>query len=219
MYITRAKEEDIKKIVDIHVSCWKEVYKFIPENVHKVRTRKFRFNQWKKVLRIKKLETGLFVLKTDLNVVVGFCYCAPNIDKDLEAASELHAAYILPEFRGGITGPLMMVTMVEFLLKQDLHPIGLWAFDQNKIQRWYRLIGFQRTVRRDRIIENVAIPESGFVCPDPYRLLDRMYRKLNENASSSFQSPEYYPSSQHLHLAAQRKLGVREKSEKGHRVP
>lgn len=174
MYIELAKVEDLRKICHIHISCWKEVYHFIPDKVHKARTWKIRYLQWLRVLEEKKPGTALFVLKHSTGEVVGFCYCAPNDDNDLDAASELHAAYILPEFRGGVTGPLMMFTMVKFLLERNLTPIGLWAFDENKIQRWYQMLGFKRSIRRDRIIESTSIPESGFVCPEPEKLLRRL---------------------------------------------
>lgn len=174
MFIELAKEEDLGKICEIHISCWQEVYHFIPDKVHKARTWKVRYLQWLRVLKEQKPGTALFVLKQNTGEVVGFCFCAPNEDCDLNAASELHAAYILPEFRGGITGPLMMSTMVKFLMERDLTPIGLWAFDENKIQRWYQMLGFKRSIRRDRVIENTYIPESGFVCLEPDKLLARL---------------------------------------------
>ncbi len=146
----------------------------MPSAVHEARSAHFRLIQWKEVLKTQESGAALFALRTNDGEIVGFAYCEPNKDKDLDVKGELKAAYIMPEYRGGVSGPLLASAMVRYLLRHNIRTMGCWAFDQNKVQRWYRLLGFKRVIRRNRIIENVAIPESGFVYPDPIKLLDRL---------------------------------------------
>ena len=173
MYIDIAKAEDLRIITEIHIKCWAEVYSFIPKEVHQLRTFEYRFQQWKAVLENPAYGSMLFVLR-DTDKVVGFCYCTRNKDKDIQASSELHAAYILPEWRGGVSGPLMMQAMVRHLLNLHLTPICLWAFDENPIQRWYRMMGWKKVVSRNRNIAGYGIPEGGFICQNPNKLLKRL---------------------------------------------
>ncbi len=133
-------------------------------------------------------------------MVIGFGYCEPNKDKALDAAGELQAAYVLPEYRGGVTGPLIISTMARYLISQNITTMGCWAFDQNKIQRWYRMLGFVRSVRRDRIIEDIAIPESGFVYPDPLKLIKKLQPFIDAHYAE-IENRQYYPFHRHSHFA------------------
>ncbi len=174
MYIEVAKKHNLSTTTDIHIKCWSEVYSFIPDKFHNARTYEYRLRQWQEIYIKKEYGSALFVLRSPSGKVVGFCYCMQNKDMDIDAKSELHAAYILPEWRGGISGPLMMQVMVQYLLHLKLSPICLWAFDNNPIQRWYQMMGWKKVVRRNRTIEGIDIPESGFICPKPDKLLRRL---------------------------------------------
>lgn len=183
MQIRKATEFDIGKIAHIHVTCWREVYSFMPEFIFRARNYEYREAQWLKIIRDIELKEGLFVLNDSASAVVGFCYCCSNEDAALKAAGELHAAYILPQHRGGIAGPMMMLTMLDALSEKGLSPTGLWAFDDNRIQKWYRLMGWRSAVKRHRFIAGFEFPETGFLCPDEPRLRSRLKRIISARLS------------------------------------
>lgn len=169
-----ANPQDSNDISIIHAFCWRETYDFMPPEVLNNRSEDYRKNQWESWFEKKKPSEALYKVVADKKIV-GFCFCKENDDIDLpEARGELHAAYILPEFRGGIVGPLMMKTMAKFLRRQNQCPISLWAFRENKVRLWYAQLGFKRVVARDRLIFGHAIPEFGYVHPDPDDLIDHM---------------------------------------------
>lgn len=181
MQIYQATTQNVEIIARIHVSCWKEVYPYIPEKLHKARSLEYRIAQWHDVLQEEILGSRLFVVQPDVsNDIVGFCYCKPNDDTDIIAKSELHAAYVLPEFRGGKTGPVMMDKMVSYLSECELEPMCLWVFNNNPISRWYRMLGWKGVVKRDRIINGIRIPETGYVCHDIPQLKKRLKSLLSE---------------------------------------
>lgn len=181
MIIQETTTPEILGIATIHVNCWQEVYPFIPESLHKARSVKYREKQWEKVLKTPITGSKLYSLyPPDRRGLVGFCYCKPNDDPEIDAKSELHAAYVLPEFRGGLTGPIMMRTMVCYLKSVDLEPMCLWAFDENPISRWYRMMGWRPVIKRERVINGIGIPETGFICFDSERLLKRLERLIGD---------------------------------------
>lgn len=181
MIITEATSLNINMLSEIHVKCWREVYHFIPDEIHKARSLEYRKKQWLDVIKKNEFGTKLYVVKQNANSdVVGFCFCKPNHDDEIDAKSELHAAYVLPGYRGGNTGPIMMHKMVDYLLGCQLDPICLWAFDENPITRWYKFIGWTPVVRRQRNICGVEIPETGFVCKDASKLRNRLINLLDK---------------------------------------
>ena len=119
-------------------------------------------------------QEALFTLHYDKQVV-GFCMCKPNDDLDAPLGKgEMHAAYILPEYRGGIVGPLMMLKMALYMKENDLSPPILWAFKQNSIRFWYAQLGWERFIYRTRSINGNAIPEYGYIHNDIDRLISRL---------------------------------------------
>lgn len=192
MNINFATEKDLITVSEIHSFCWRETYDFMPACVHEARSTNVRHKQWQDILRRNEPGAALFVLKTIEGVIVGFSYCEPNKDADLDVEGELKAAYVLPDYRGGVSGPLLASAMVRYLLWHNIQTMGCWAFDQNKVQSWYRLLGFKRVIRRNRIIENIAIPESGFIYPDPIKLLNRLQPFIDAHFSEP-ENRSHYP--------------------------
>ncbi len=174
LVVKPANSLDSKVISNIHAYCWRESYGFMPKEVLDNRSQDYRKNQWDSWFEKPKPFEALFKILVN-EEIVGFCFCKNNEDDDLpEARGELHAAYILPEFRGGVVGPLMMLTMVKFLRTREHCPISLWAFKENKVRLWYSQLGFKRVVSRDRVIFGHSIPEFGYIHPDADKLIDRM---------------------------------------------
>jgi len=176
MTIRLAKKDDVSKVSQIHAFCWRETYSFMPRTVLQSRNRKFRKSQWIKWFESQAKDEALFVVEAD-HVVVGFCFCCPNRDEAIQGRGEMHAAYVLPDFRGREVGPMMMMAMLDFMIGHELTPPVLWAFRDNPIRLWYAQMGWRAEVRRDRVIEGCAIPEVGYVCTDVGALHTRL-RKL-----------------------------------------
>lgn len=175
-----AKSKDIFDIAEIHTTVWREVYHFIPEEVHASRTFDHRVQQWRRIVANPVKGQALLVVE-EHGKIGGFCFACPSLDKDTpKGAGEMHAAYILPDFRGGITGTLMMISMSVVLDQAGLSPMTLWAFQENRIHEWYAALGWKPFIKRDRVIEGVKIPEIGFFCNDPKTLQGRLLKRLTD---------------------------------------
>lgn len=177
MSLRMATKDDVDAISKIHASCWREVYSFMPDDVLNSRTAEYRKKQWNNWLQSEADDQSLVVLLGD-DEVVGFCCCKPNNDPDAPARGEMHAMYVLPEWRGGPVGPMMFRQMAVFLTERDMTPMVLWAFKKNPVRRWYAQLGWQKFIERDRVIEGQGIPEVGYIHNDPEKLIGRLDRLL-----------------------------------------
>ncbi|AVX04302.1 hypothetical protein MXMO3_01777 [Maritalea myrionectae] len=173
MEVEKARAVDCPAIARIHVDCWREVYPYISKQVQNQRGYHFRLDQWKDVVSREARHEALFVLR-ESGQIVGFGFAKENKDVALPALGELHAGYIMPQHRGGISGPLLMQKMVIALIQQDLAPISLWAFKQNRVRAWYKSLGWVSMVARDRVVAGEAIPEVGYIHPNLDELLSRL---------------------------------------------
>ena len=175
MEVRLATPQDCEAIARIHVQCWREVYSFIPEQVHQKRGYEFRLAQWRTVVAQNLKCEFLYVLTTG-GLVVGFGFAKENQEAGIPAKGELHAGYVLPEHRGGISGPLLMREMVSALCTQGMMPISLCAFQKNRVRTWYRSLGWVPILRRNRVIEGQGVPELVYVQPDLDGLINRLDR-------------------------------------------
>ncbi len=150
----------------------------MPESILKNRDADFRKKQWLYWFEKTPLDEKLYVVTVD-QTIVGFCCCKPCEDPDApDGAGEMHAAYVMPEYRGGIVGPVMIVNMGEFLLQRGYRSFVLWAFRQNRVRMWYGQIGFKSFVQRNRSIAGQGIPEIGYVCHDTNTLISKLRKQI-----------------------------------------
>lgn len=193
--IRNSNSLDLHDIASIHVTCWQEVYAFMPSDVLAARGHQYRIEQWRKWFSDRPTDQALFSLLS-AEKVVGFAVAKRNNDQAIDAVGEFHACYILPKFRGGISGPIAMLALAKFLYETDQWPACVWAFRSNPYRRIYSALGCVPTVFRDRIIEGHALPEIGYLAP-PYEVLisrlNRMYASAVQRQTQSLQS-------QHRHL-------------------
>ena len=172
-----ATRDDVEDISSIHAACWREVYGFMPSAVLDNRNREFRKKQWNNWFSNKGDNENLTVAESD-GQVVGFSFCLKSDDPDAENLGEMRAMYVLPDYRGGATGPLMMRNMACFLREQGLAPMVLWAFKQNPIRLWYAQLGWKRFLERDRFLAGHGIPEIGYQHTDPDAFISRLDRLI-----------------------------------------
>jgi GNAT superfamily N-acetyltransferase len=191
MDIRTARRGDLEAVAEIHARCWREVYAFMPAEVLDGRDREHRLNQWTEWYGAGRC-AGLFVVEAS-GAVVGFCYARPNSDPEIDARGEMHAAYVMPEWRGGAVGPMMMRRLTEHLAGLALTPMCLWAFKAHPVWRWYMMLGWRRVVERDRIIGGQALPEYGFTHGDPDQLLWRCDLMLERAQAGERQSQSPSP--------------------------
>ncbi len=192
--IRQAVPSDVLRIAEIHEYCWRETYHFMPSEVLDNRDAKYREAQWEKWFADKPEGENLYIIKAGWKTV-GFCCCKPCDDQDAPKHSgELHAAYTLPEYRGGVIGPLVIVEMGKFLLGEGYESLIIWAFKENQARIWYGQIGFQEFIRRDRIIAGHGVPEIGYVCNDTDVLMTRLSRQLSRlQLTSSPRNRQQHP--------------------------
>lgn len=199
LVIQHAKPEDLRFISEIHAYCWRETYSFMPNTVLNQRNQEYRLQQWSEWLSNPGEKEALFAVKHN-GKVVGFCFCCPNADSDLSAKGELHAAYVLPAYRGGEVGPLMMFMMVTFMQYCGFDSLGLWAFKENAVRYWYAQMGWKASIHRDRHIAGEDLPEVGYVCNELDKLCAKLARQLSRHSypvdllQNQLRSPQkHYP--------------------------
>lgn len=178
---------DAAAISEIHSLCWREVYSFMPEEVHQARSKQYRKEQWDNWFKRSPEDEMLLVLTSD-DVVVGFALSKPNHDTEINAKGEMHAGYVLPEFRGGVSGPALMRELAERMFNQGQWPACIWAFQENPYRRFYSALGWHASVFRTRSIAGNEIPEVGYTSPSFLDLATRLDRMLALTAQSQTQS-------------------------------
>ncbi|UES58541.1 GNAT family N-acetyltransferase [Roseibium aggregatum] len=195
--IRQAEISDVAKIATIHVECWREVYTFMPDEVQSQRGFEYRSRQWQHWFETRPPGQAVYVLE-DGKEVVGFAVAKPNSDPAIDAIGEFHACYILPEYRGGASGPMAMQALAEFLKSEALWPACVWAFKSNPYRRIYPALGCEPKVFRDRFIAGVALPEIGYRVTDFDKLMARLDRMRASAAQRQIQSPRPQLLSSHL---------------------
>jgi len=154
--------EDAPDIARIHVSCWRDVYPFMPEEVHAARGYDVRLEQWTDLLGTPDPNRQILVVEDD-GTTIGFTMVKENEDPAIpEARGELHAAYFLPQYRGHAIGIHALNRMIHFLWSRDLWPVCLWAFRDNPVREKYEKAGWTPVVHRERDVAGVMIPEVGY---------------------------------------------------------
>lgn len=186
--IRDAEVTDAKTIAEIHVRCWREVYAFMPQAVHKQRDYRYRFRQWMTWFDNQPCGEALFVLESN-GQIVGFSMAKPNTDNAISVPGEMHACYLLPQFRGTDLGPLGLMALAASLKQRGLWPACLWAFQENPYRRIYPFLGCKPEVFRDRMIAGVGLPEIGYRVTDYDALMARLDRMRASAAQRQIQSP------------------------------
>lgn len=176
--VRHALKTDVSDIARIHASCWQEAYSFLPAGMRNNRNYTYRKKQWNSWFSNPVEKEALFVLLNN-NEVIGFGFCCQNKDDDIpDALGELHAAYVMPEYRGGISGPILLREMMRHLADVNLLPASLWAWQQNPIRITYGQWGFVRKIRRDRTVGGYTAAEVGYITPNAYQLIERLDRVI-----------------------------------------
>lgn len=176
-----ARPEDAAAIAHVHAAGWQDTYRFMPDAVLAARNEAMRRAQWQAQLGAPGGTEGVFVL-THRARVTGFAWCLANDDADLPATGQMRAMYVLADYRGGVSGPLLFRAMARDLMQRCLAPVGCWAFRGNPIRRWYAQLGWRRVIDRDRILDGFALPETGYVHPDLNGFIDRLERFIDGRA-------------------------------------
>ncbi len=192
--IRPATLDDVAAITRLHVDSWKNTYTFMPGEVHANRSYAYRYEEWLESLSNPDPDHLILTVWNDVTLV-GFCSCKRNDDDAIpEARGELHAAYFLKEYRGHAIGVPLLDKMIRFLLKRDLWPACLWAFEQNQVRHLYKAGGFIERLHRDRVIAGIPIPEVGYLTPDdPAELYVTINRRLREEGAGQQVTPPARP--------------------------
>lgn len=194
--IREAQPYDVDRISQIHVSCWRECYPFMPIAVHRARGIDARRAQWQAQIAASDKNSWTLVLECD-GVVVGFSHTCPNRDVDLPNPDyELHACYFETAHRGTDAGAMMLREMVDRIDQADGKSFLVWVFAKNPMRITYRAAGLQPMIRRDRMVAGYAIPEIGLGClsvPAFLQKLDRYLAMRSRQTNDAFGSRPRFP--------------------------
>lgn len=155
----------------------------MPLAVLENRNEEFRRTQWSNWFL--NPVGGLFSIIAASGDLVGFCYCLPNTDPASSADGEMRAGYVLPDYRGGAVGPLIMAMLSQWMLDQGLKSSVLWAFRDNPHRRWYGHLGWSPIIYRDRELCGCSIPEVGYYMADLTKLRDLSCRLIDQSTKRS----------------------------------
>lgn len=183
MNFRHAEYKDIEAISVIHATCWREVYQFMPDFVLQSRDKEYRNQQWR---RWFNWPDGVLYKIEDQHAIVGFCHAGRSVDGELEADGEMRAGYLLPQYRGGRVGLRIMHHLGCWMLDQGWQSAGIWAFHANKFRHWYSHLGWKIHCRRNRVIQDHAIPEVGYRWESLETLIHRiefLEKTTNERAA------------------------------------
>lgn len=175
-----ATPSDIPTIATIHEMGWRHAYHFMPGEVLNNRDKAFRHQQWSNWFAQDKpnQDEVLYILENGERTI-GFCMGKPNDDSMLIGAKgELHALYIDPICKTFGISLLAINALSKYLLERNLDPVCCWAFQENRIWRWYERLGFKRVIARNRQIANVDVPEFGLIHFEPEKLIKITERQL-----------------------------------------
>jgi GNAT superfamily N-acetyltransferase len=192
--IRPATLDDVAAITRLHVDSWQNTYPFMPAEVHANRSYAYRYEEWLEALSNPDPDQLILTVWNE-KTMIGFCSCKGSDDPDMpQARGELHAAYFLKEYRGHAIGVPLLDRMIRFLLKRELWPACLWAFEENKVRHLYKAGGFIEALHRDRVIAGFSIPEVGYLTPDdPAELYVTINRRLREEGAGQQVTPPARP--------------------------
>ncbi len=192
--IRAATIDDVAAITRLHVDSWHNTYTFMPTEVHANRSYAYRYEEWLETLSNPDPDQLILVVMNG-STLIGFCSCKRNDDPGMpQARGELHAAYFSKEYRGHAIGVPLLDRMIRFLLKRDLWPACLWAFEENKVRHLYKAGGFIEALHRDRVIAGKPIAEVGYLTPDdPAELYVTINRRLREEGAGQQVTPPVRP--------------------------
>lgn len=172
-----AHPESVWEIAKVHVDCWRECYTFLPEGLHAARAIEVRARQWQD--RIENPNGSLTLNLLDRGIVVGFAHIAKNGDADMVGiCAELHACYLVPQYRGTRAGPEMMLRMLDHAQEMSWESFSVWAWKKNPIRRTYAALGLKKVIEREREICGYRAPEVGYVHRDIHEIKEVLKRSI-----------------------------------------
>lgn len=192
--IRNARYGDIDAISTVHAQCWQSSYQYLPKIVLRNRNEAYRRRQWTQWFEHPPCHFSRLYVVECRGSVCGFSFCCENKDESIRSArGELHAAYLLPGYRGGIVGANLLLTMMNGLDDAGLLPASIWTWQRNPLRVTYGALGFVPLVRRNRIIAGQPIPEIGYISPPLAELTERLNRAIAAyGARSRYQIERYY---------------------------
>ena len=179
--IHHAGQEDVADIARIHVACWSDTYTFMPQDLLDKRDISTRHKQWAKEISSKNRGSQLFAVRTATEII-GFGFVKISGETVMPTdAGELHALYLVPKHRRSSAGPIAKIKMIEHHLEANRTVLSLWAFKGNGARIWYRQMGWEPVINRNRMICGHVVPETGYIHTDPERLILRLEKMAKRN--------------------------------------
>ena len=179
--IHHAGQEDVADIAKIHVACWADTYKFMPQELLDKRDISTRHTQWSREIADKNPGSQLFKV-CFIDEIIGFGFAKISEDRRIPiGAGELHAGYILANHRRSAAGPLIMAAMAAHHINNGVSTLSLCVFKQNRVGITYRALGWQQVFEGDRNICGHMLPEFGMIHKDPDGLILRLENMANRN--------------------------------------
>ena len=139
LIIRKVKYEDIKKIVDIHITDWKKVYKEIIDNeILDNLNREEKVKKWKEHYNI-----GNVVVAEENGIILGYCRYGDNaVYENTDIDSEIIAIYVDCDNLGKGIGKKLVEYVKTYLKNKNKTKMVIWCLEKNQnARKFYEKMG------------------------------------------------------------------------------
>jgi GNAT superfamily N-acetyltransferase len=138
--IREARREELKELVDLHVTTWNDTYPYVKNKP----THQIREYQWKKMFELKEKNWFCFVVEDRHGKLVAFATGNTYEEGDLPYAGQLNKIYVLRNYqRLGLGRKLMQCVACRFK-EMGVNSMLLFSEAANPSTRFYEAMGGQR---------------------------------------------------------------------------
>ena len=165
--IRAAQLEDAEGIAKVIVSAWRDTYRgLMPDHVLDHLSVEERAERWK-----KRLEDGIDpyhrVLVTEANGrVTGFASYGSNLEDDPQYRGEIHALYILNEYRSQGLGRKLVFRAASALLDLNMNSMVVWVLSANPYRKFYERLGGKYLYEKPGLVSGILLEKTAYSWED-----------------------------------------------------
>lgn len=164
--VRKAHVSDARRIAEIHVASWQEVYQdILPASVLQNLQVADREEMWTRILRMDGPSNThvLLLIEPSRGEVVGFIAAGKTIDEDAIASREIFAVYLLgaAQRRGG--GTILLNEIFNIFRDDGADAVAVWVIRENPARLFYERHGARYARERTEMIDATDVTELGYV--------------------------------------------------------
>lgn len=175
MVYTKATEEHIPGIAQVHIESWKTTYQdLFPPDIFESKTPAVRQAQWRGVLDMPQRHLWVAMEQTG-EQVMGFACGGPFREEAYPCQSEISAIYLLQSAQGQGVGKGLLQHVLPEVLAAYGPDLGIWVAKENPIGcGFYDALGGQRESDKEVIFSpQLTVQEWLYRWKNGYQILEK----------------------------------------------